>query len=125
MAVPDQLAGLSAGRRESEPDEDVVEAALEEAEEVLAGHAVLAGCLVVVGAELLLQHLVEAAGLLLLAQLLPVLGGAQATAAVISGWIGTALDAALVGQAALALQEELLSLATALFALGSGIAGHP
>jgi hypothetical protein len=38
--------------------------------------------------------------------------------------IGAAIDAALVGQAALALEEQLLSLATALLALCSGISSH-
>jgi hypothetical protein len=38
--------------------------------------------------------------------------------------IGAALDAALVGQAALALEEQLLALAAALLALGRGIACH-
>ena len=35
--------------------------------------------------------------------------------------VGAALDAALVGQATLALEEELLALAAALLALGGGI----
>jgi hypothetical protein len=43
---------------------------------------------------------------------------------VLSGWIGPALDAALVGEATLTLEEELLALTTALLALRSGIAGH-
>jgi hypothetical protein len=38
--------------------------------------------------------------------------------------IGAAFDAALVGQAALALEEELLAFAATLFALGGGISGH-
>jgi hypothetical protein len=43
---------------------------------------------------------------------------------VIAGRVGAALDAALVGEAALALEEELLALAAALLALGGGVAGH-
>jgi hypothetical protein len=35
----------------------------------------------------------------------------------LAGRVGAALDAALVGEAALALEEELLALATALLAL--------
>jgi hypothetical protein len=38
--------------------------------------------------------------------------------------VGAALDAALVGEAALALEEELLPLAAALLALRTGIACH-
>src|SRR3954451_15208603 len=44
--------------------------------------------------------------------------------AVLAGRIGAPLDAALVGQAALAFEEQLLSLAAALLALGRGIASH-
>jgi hypothetical protein len=43
---------------------------------------------------------------------------------VIAGRVGATLDAALVGEAALALEEELLALATALLALRGGVAGH-
>jgi hypothetical protein len=42
----------------------------------------------------------------------------------LAGWIGATLDTALVGEAALALEEELLALAAALLALGAGIASH-
>jgi hypothetical protein len=38
--------------------------------------------------------------------------------------IGAALDAALVGEATLTLEEELLALASTLLALGTGIASH-
>ena len=124
VAVGDQLARLAPRGGEAEADEDVVEAGLEQPQQVLAGDAVLARGLVVVGAELFLQHLVVAAGLLLLAQLHPVLGLAQAAAAVLAGRVGAALDAALVGEAALTLEEELLALAPALLALRGGIASH-
>jgi hypothetical protein len=43
---------------------------------------------------------------------------------VIAGRICATLDAALVGQAALALQEQLHALAATLLALRSGIARH-
>jgi hypothetical protein len=42
----------------------------------------------------------------------------------VAGRIGAALDATLIGEAALALQEELLTLAAALLALGGRVAGH-
>src|SRR4029077_15148765 len=124
VPVADQLPGLTPRGSEAEPHEDVVEAGLEQAQKVLAGDAVLARGLVVVGAELALKHLVVAARLLLLAQLHAVLGLTHATAAVIAGRVGAALNAALVGEAALALEEELLALAAALLALGGGVAGH-
>ena len=124
VAVADQLPGLAARGGEAEPHQDVVEAALEQAQQVLAGDALLAAGLVVVVAELLLEHLVVAARLLLLAQLVAVLGLAHAAAAVLARRVGAALDAALVGEAALALEEQLLALAAALLALGSGVAGH-
>jgi hypothetical protein len=38
--------------------------------------------------------------------------------------IGAALDAALVREAARALEEQLLPLAATLLALGTGVAGH-
>ena len=70
------------------------------------------------------MDLVVAARLLLLAQLQPVLGLAHAAAAVLARRVGAALDAALVGEAALALEEELLALAAALLALGRRVASH-
>src|SRR3954447_3420565 len=124
VAVADQLARLAARRGESEAHEDVVEPALEDPQQVLAGDALLAGGLLVVVAELLLEHAVVAASLLLLPQLDAVLGLLLAPAAVIAGRIGAALDAALVGQAALALEEQLLPLTAALLALGRVIACH-
>src|SRR3954452_16302515 len=124
VPVPDQLAGLAARGGEAEAHEHVVEAALEDAQQVLAGDALLAGSLLVVVAELLLEDAVVAARLLLLPQLDAVLGLLLAPAAVIAGRIGAALDAALVGQAALALEEQLLPLTAALLALGRVIACH-
>src|SRR5205085_2975360 len=118
VAVADELARLPARGGEAEPHEHVVEPAFEDAQEVLARDALLARGLLVVVAELLLEHAVVAAGLLLLAQLHAVLGLLLAAAAVITGRVRAALDAALVGQAALALEEQLLALTAALLALG-------
>src|SRR5512132_2169916 len=110
VAVADELAGLAPRGGEAEAHEHVVEAALEEREQVLARDALLAGGLLVVVAELLLEDTVVAACLLLLAQLHPVLGLLLASAAVVARRVGAALDAALVSEAALALEEQLLSL---------------
>src|SRR6478735_1163516 len=124
MAVADQLAGLTARGREAQAHEDVVQARLQHLKEVLAGDAGLTGGLLVVMAELLLEHAVVAARLLLLTQLHAVLRLLLAPAAVVAGRVRATLDAALVREAALALEEELLTLAAALLALGSGIASH-
>jgi hypothetical protein len=43
---------------------------------------------------------------------------------VLARWIAAALDRALLGQAALALEEELHALAAALLALRRSVAGH-
>src|SRR3954464_915031 len=124
VAVQDELASLPPRSREAEPYEHVVEPALQQAQQVLTRHARLAARLVVVGAELLLEHAVVAARLLLLAKLQPVLGLLRAAASVLARRVRAPLDAALVGEAALALQEELHALAAALLALGSAISRH-
>ena len=66
----------------------------------------------------------QAAGLLLFPQLMPVLGVANAPTAVLSRRIRPPLDRALVGHAALALQEELEPLAAAELADGTAVARH-
>src|ERR1044072_6628777 len=106
--------GARGGR--PEPDEDVVEPGLEDREQVLARDPLHAGGLVVVDPKLLLEHAVVAASLLLLAQLDAVLRLLLAPAAVVARRVRAALDAALVREAALALEEELLALAAALLA---------
>src|SRR3954453_14877671 len=124
VAMADELAGLPARAGEAEADEDVVEAPLEQRQQVLARDAGLRRRLLVVVPELLLEHAVVAAGLLLLAQLHAVLALLLAAAAVVAGRVRAALDAALVGEAALPLEEELLPLTTALLALRGGISSH-
>src|SRR5688500_6494457 len=118
VAVADQLPRLTARARETETDEHVVEPALEDRQQVLAGDARLPRRLVVVRAELLLEDAVVAASLLLLAKLDAVLALLLAPTSVVARRVRAALDAALVGQAALALQEELLAFTTTLLALG-------
>src|ERR1019366_4292244 len=78
----------------------------------------------VVAAELLLEQPVVAARLLLLAQLQAILALLLAPATVLPRRIGATFDAALVGQAALALEEQLLPFAAALLALRGGVSGH-
>src|SRR5690606_33299430 len=73
-AMRDELPRLGAGRREAHPVDDVVQTRLEHPQQVLARRAFdLRGLLVVV-AELALEHAVHAAQLLLLAQLDAVVG---------------------------------------------------
>src|SRR4051812_31866573 len=122
--MEDQLACLAPRGREAESHEHVVKACFQQAQQVLAGDARRAAGLGVVAAELLLEHAVEAAGLLLLAQLKPVLGLLGTAAAVLSRRGAPALDTALFGEAALPLGVELHALATALLALWAAVARH-
>src|SRR4051794_18230166 len=124
MAVADQLARLAARGGEAQAHQDVVQARLQHLKEVLARDAGLTGGLLVVVAELLLEPPVVAASLLLLTQLHAVLGLLLAAAAVVARRVGPPLDAALVRQAALALEKELLPLTTALLALGARVTRH-
>src|SRR5581483_2088572 len=125
MAVADELARLRARGGEAEAVDDVVDPRLEHAQEVVARDALAAlGRFLVVGAELLLEQAVVPARLLLLAQLQQVLGLLDPAAAVLSRRIRAALDRALLGQAALALEEELHALAAAELAGGTAIPGH-
>src|ERR1700751_6282695 len=96
VPVQDQLARLAPRGRKTEPDEHVVEPTLEHPEQVLARDPGLAGRLVVVDPELLLEHAVVALRLLLLAQLDAVLALALAAAAVLAGRVRAGLDAALI-----------------------------
>src|SRR3954470_7253742 len=124
VPVADELAGLRARGGEAEPVDDVVEARLEDPEQVFARDPADPIRLFVVGAELVLEQAVVAARLLLLAQLEQVLALLDPPAAVLARRIAAALDGALLGQAALALEEELHPLAAALLAPGAAVAGH-
>src|SRR4029079_17899944 len=97
---------------------------LQDLEQDLTGLAGLAVGLFVVTAELLLQDAVDAAGLLLLAQLQQVLAVLGAAAAVLARRVGPDLDRALRGLALAALEEQLHLLAPAQAAVGSGLPGH-
>jgi hypothetical protein len=114
VAVRDELPRLGARRGEAEPVEDVVEPRLQEREQVLA-HGALAAPRrgVDVAAELPLAHAGVALGALLLAQLAAVdrLAPAPPRPVLARGSRPAALDRGLAVQRALALQEELDSLA--------------
>src|SRR5262245_55344998 len=125
VAVPHQLARLGVVAGEAHPVDHVVEPALEQLDEVVAGHALPARRLVVVAAELALGDPVDALDLLLLAQLLAVVRPlAPARLAVLTRRIRPPLVAALVGVAALALEEELHVFAAAQPADGSDVTSH-
>ena len=113
------LAGLGARGAEAHAIHHGVEARLEQLQQQpLAGHALGARRLGVGLAELALEQAVDVAHLLLLAQLLAVVGKPRAALlAVLAGRVGTALDRALVGEALLSLEEELLALPPAVPAL--------
>jgi hypothetical protein len=122
--MTDELPGLRARGGEAEAVDDVVEACLERPQQVVACDAALAGRLLVVRTELGLEQAVVAPCLLLLAQLQQVLRLLDAAAAVLARRVAAALDGALLGQAPLALEEELHPLAAALLALRTAISRH-
>src|SRR3954465_152479 len=124
VAVAHQLASHVAGLGQAGPVDHVVQPRLEDLEQNLTGLAGLLVGLFVVAAELLLQHAVDAAGLLLLAQLQQVLAVLAAAPAVLARRVGPDLDRALGGLALAALEEQLHLLAPAQAAVGSGVTGH-
>src|SRR5262245_44067443 len=125
VTVPGELARLGVIGGESHPVDDVVQPALEQDEQVVAGHSLHAQGLVVVTTELALGNPVDALDLLLLAQLLAIVGLLAATRlSVLTRCVGAPLDATLVGVAAVAFQEQLHLFAPAQPADRANIASH-
>ena len=124
MVVANSLASFVAGLGKAKAEDDVVQTGLQDAEEVLAGLALLAVGDLVVVMELLLLQAIDALGLLLLAQLGAILRLADALLARHARGVGAALHGALLAVAAVALQEELCALATAQTAVCSGVTCH-
>src|SRR5215469_4890783 len=124
VAVLDQLAARVPARREPGAEHDVVQAALQDLEQRLAGTARLARGLGVVARELLLEHAVDAAGLLLLADLQQVLAVLLPDPAVLTRRVRTDLDRALRRVALRALEEELDLLTAAQLAVRPGVTSH-
>ena len=124
VAVPDQLARAAARRRETHAVDDVVEPGFERHQQVGALDAGQPRRARIGVAELRLGQAVHPLDLLLFAQLLGVLGHlAPATSRlpVLPRRILAALDGALLGQAAGALEEQLGAFAPAEAALWSGV----
>src|ERR1041384_7925042 len=114
VAVADQLPRLRRGRREPGAIGDVVEPPFEQLQQRLAGDAARPLRLLEVAAELILEHAVDALDLLLLAQLHAVAGQLLlARLPVLPRREVALLDRALLGVAALALEEQLHPLAAA------------
>src|SRR5437867_9582346 len=123
--VPHDLARLGAARTEPHAVRNGIQARLQQLQKTLARHAFAARGLCIGLAELTLEQSVYAAQLLLLPQLLAEIGHAAAAfLPVLPRRIAAALDRAFVGEAFLALEEELLPLAAALAAFGIKISGH-
>jgi hypothetical protein len=124
VAVVDQLARVVAREREAGREHDVVEPALEQGHQVLARVALQALGLPEVELELALLHAVDALELLLLAQAHAVLGHLGALLGVHAGRVVAARNGALLGEAALPLEEEFHPLAAAELALVFDATGH-
>ena len=122
--MTDLLTSLGARLRETKTVHDVIQTALENAQEVLAGDALLAVGEIVVMMELLLKDAVDTLGLLLLTQLNAVFAFLNALLAGLARRVVAALECALLAVAAIALQEELRSLAAAQTAIRSSITSH-
>src|SRR5262249_11756531 len=113
VTVAHELPALRARGHVAQAEHHVVEPPLEQRHQVLALHAFERRGLVDRLAELALQHAVDAAHLLLLAQLLAVVGELRPALAVLTRRVVAPLDGALVREAAVALQEQLHALAAA------------
>src|SRR5207248_11159308 len=111
--------------RESQPVDDVVEAALQQLQQRLAGDAAGALRRFEVAAELVLEHPVDALHLLLLAQLQAVAHELRLPQlSMLPRRQVALLDRALLGVAALSLQKELHAFAPAQPTNGSNVTCH-
>ena len=124
MAVANQLTGLFSGRSVTSSVNDVVKAALQNAEQVFTSHAGFALSHIEVLGKLAFQNAVVAFGSLFCAQLGAVLGNFFPGFAVLARDRSSAGDRALIGIASLALEEQLFALAAAESAYRTGISCH-
>src|SRR3954452_10161032 len=124
VAVLDQLAGHVTAVGEAGAIDHVVQATLEDLQQVLTGLAWTPVGLLVVTAELLFEHAIDAGALLLLPLLQQVLAVLRATAAVLTRRVRTDLDRALRRLALAALEEQLHLLAAAATAVRACVPSH-
>src|SRR5690606_30046253 len=118
MAVVDELPSLRPGGRQARSPDDVVQAALEDLEQVVAGDTGTPLGHLVVAPELTLQNAVHDTELLLLPELDLVVALADSAPTVFTGRVGTAIDRAL-----LRLTQRSAGPAARLV-LGSGVTSH-
>src|SRR6266851_2467131 len=124
VTVPDQLARHVPALGEPGPVHHVVQAALQDLEQVLAGHTPLAGGFLVVAVELPLEDAVDPARLLLLPDLEQVLALLGPVPPVLTRRVRPDLDGALRRIALGALQEQLHLLAAAELAVRARVSSH-
>src|SRR6266545_6787814 len=117
VAVADELASGATRAGNACAIHDVVQARLEDLQQVVAGLALALGGLLVVAAELLLQHAVAVLGLLLLLHLQQVLALLDARATVLARRVRATLEG-------LVAADQVDIEATRNSRGGSGVAGH-
>ena len=115
--VPDQLASLGTRSAEAHTINNVVETPFQQLEQVFAGRAAQAVGLFVIVRELRFEYAVDAAQLLLLAQLRAIVRGTALALAMLAGRVGALLHRTLGGEALIAFQKQLAAFAAALTAL--------
>src|SRR6266496_3751993 len=124
VAVSDHLAALASGGRHAQPEHHVVQSPLQQLQQVLAGDPFLGLGPGEVAPELRFEHAVDPLGFLLFPQLHAVGRGLAAAESVLPRRVIAALDGALLGEAARALEKELDPLAPALPAHRDVISRH-
>ena len=121
----DQLTGHGAAAAEANAIDHVVQAALQQNQQILAGDALLTVGFFEIMMELVLQNAISALRLLLLTQLQAVLAHlALARLTMLSGRSGALANGAIRAIAFFALQKELATFTTAEAANGTGISCH-
>ncbi|MCY1452325.1 hypothetical protein D9M71_692370 [compost metagenome] len=117
-----QLTGFGTSSAKAHTINDVIQTALEQLQQVLAGCTLLGGCFLVVTAELTLENAIDATYFLFLAQLGAVVG-LTATALAVDTW--GCFDVALRFQSAnAALQEQIGAFTTRQFAFWTNVTCH-
>src|SRR5262249_43851179 len=122
-AVRYQLPRLGAGRTEAHAIDDVVQAGLEQAQQVLAGRALALRRHRKVALELPLEHAVRAPQLLLLAHLLAVVGHPHPGFHAVLAGLGVEL-ALGVERSTRAFQEKVGAFPSRQLAFGSDVSSH-